>query len=158
MAKKSPDTPGRSFLFPFALRDASFTEKVLTDRYVREIIRSSPKQSITMALKGFTDVLSCIRKRLASSNPQVALSDDTILSIIDSICYSVSLIFLWLVKLWANFNQYAWEDLNQVRCHLDGLHVIVKCRGGLSNFSKRTGIQLMILWYVPEYPSKELKN
>lgn len=101
MAEKLPDAPGRSFLLPFAFKHAHIYDKVLTGRHVREIIRSSPEESIIVALKGFTDVLSCIRKRLASSNLHVALSDDTVLSVIDSICYNVSLILSRLVELWA---------------------------------------------------------
>ncbi|KAL6900604.1 beta-lactamase/transpeptidase-like protein [Trichoderma evansii] len=108
---------GRRFSFPFAFKEAPFCDKVLTGRNVREMVRSSLEQSITVALKQFTDVLSCIRRRLASSDLNVALSDDTILAVIDSICCSFTL-----------------KDLSQVRCHLDGF------------FSEQPDIQLMIHW------------
>ncbi|KAL7945343.1 hypothetical protein V8C42DRAFT_322852 [Trichoderma barbatum] len=121
--------PGRGFLFPFAFKEAPFSDKVLFGRQVQEMIRSSPDKSVMMALKRFTDVVNCIRRRLASPDVNIALSDDTIVAVIDSICYN-----------------FALEDLAQARCHLDGLHMMVKARGGFSSFAQKPNIQLMISW------------
>ncbi|PTB59970.1 hypothetical protein M431DRAFT_72230 [Trichoderma harzianum CBS 226.95] len=80
--------PGRSFLFPFAFKEAPLYHRILTGQQVAEIIRSSPEKSIMIAITRFTEVLRCIRKRLSDPNLDMALSDDTIMAVIDSICYS----------------------------------------------------------------------
>lgn len=45
-----------------------------------------------IAITRFTEVLGCIRKRLSHPDLDIALSDDTIMAVIDSICYSVGLL------------------------------------------------------------------
>lgn len=85
------DMPERNFLFPFAFREAPFCHRILTGQQVREMVRSSPEQSIMIALQRFNNVLRCIRRRLASPDLNMALSDDTIVAIIDSICYNASI-------------------------------------------------------------------
>ncbi|PKK51793.1 hypothetical protein CI102_3152 [Trichoderma harzianum] len=121
--------PGRSFLFPFAFKEAPLYHRILTGQQVAEIIRSSPEKSIMIAITRFTEVLRCIRKRLSDPNLDMALSDDTIMAVIDSICYS-----------------FALEDLTQARCHLEGLNMMIHSRGGYSSFLEKPDIQLMIFW------------
>ncbi|KAL6835635.1 hypothetical protein J3E69DRAFT_372957 [Trichoderma sp. SZMC 28015] len=121
--------PGRSFLFPFAFKEAPLYHRILTGRQVAEIVRSSPEKSAMIAITRFTEVLRCIRKRLSHPDLNMALSDDTIMAVIDSICYS-----------------FALEDLTQAHCHLDGLYMMVNSRGGYSNFSEKPNIQLIMFW------------
>ncbi|QYS92692.1 hypothetical protein H0G86_000097 [Trichoderma simmonsii] len=121
--------PGRSFLFPFAFKETPLYHKILTGQHVAEIVRSSPEKSIMIAITRFTEVLRCIRKRLSHPDLDMALSDDTIMAVIDSICYS-----------------FALEDLTQARCHLDGLYMMINSRGGYSSFSEKPDIQRMMFW------------
>ncbi|KAJ4865626.1 hypothetical protein T069G_02156 [Trichoderma breve] len=121
--------PGRSFLFPFAFKEAPLYHRILTGQQVAEIVRSSPEKSIMIAITQFTEVLRCIRKRLSHPDLDMALSDDTIMAVIDSICYS-----------------FALEDLTQARCHLEGLYMMTHSRGGYSSFSKKPDIQQMMFW------------